>query len=206
MASPRAPMEVEPQATYVELSDPVWKKSGKDHSLRPTRLMYLDPNGRPQLLALGSAAYPSGKRFLLLEVLERTRCKSHSGSYTLLDLQTHVRVPVGDLGGMPGDVWAHEGGLGFVAGYADEDFTSVHAIVFEDGKYQRKRSSRTARDTYHELFASWKVGEAPLIRGDGRTVDDPPDKCAAATAEQFERLQTARNARGDGAKNKRKRG
>lgn len=203
---PRAPMQIEPKATYVKLDDPMWKKSGQDRTLQRSRLMYLGPDGRPQLLAQGSAAYAKGDRFVLIEELEQTRCKSHFGSYTLLDLKTHVRVPVGDLGGMPADVWAHKDGLAFVAGYVDEEFTSVHAIAFEGDKYQRKRSSRTSRETYHELFASWSVEEAPLIRGDGRTVDDPPAKCGAATAEQFERLQAARNAPPEDGQKKKSRG
>jgi len=203
---PRAPMQVEPTATYVKLEDSVWKKSGQDRRLQRSRLMYLGPDGRPQLLAQGSGAYAKGDRFLLIEELEQTRCKSHLGSYTLLDLETHVRVPVGDLGGMPADVWAHKEGLAFVAGYADEDFTSVHAIAYENDKYQRKRSSRTSRETYHELFAGWNVEEAPLIRGDGRTVDDPPAKCGAATAEQFERLESARKSVPADGNKKRRRG
>lgn len=201
----RAPIDIEAAALYTRLGTPTWKRSGPERRLNGANIEYTDANGRPNRLIAGSAAFVSGDRFLLIEQLTQTKCKSHLGGYTMLDLKTHVRIPLGDLGGAPADVWPHKDGLGFAAGYVDENRTSVHAAVLDNGNYQRKKSSRASRDTYHELFAGWGVDEARLPRGDGRTVDDPPDQCNAATAEQFERLERARSAPAPASPKKKKR-
>jgi len=189
---PRPPLEVDSAATFVQLSDPVWKKSGTTRELEPSWIEYLGADGRPRTLAAGSAVYASGGRFLLIERMTQSKCSSAGGSYQFIDLKTHVRFSLGDLGGIPGDVWLHDAGQGFALGYVDRDTTKVHAVVFEGGKYKRKKSSRASRDTYHELFEEWHINDAMVPRGGGGTVDDPPQRCAAATAEQFATLNEAR--------------
>ena len=189
---PRAPLAVDSGAMFVQLSDPVWKKVGTTRELNPSWVEYLGSDGRPRTLAAGSAVYSSGGRFVLIERMTQSKCSSAGGSYQFIDLKTHVRFSLGDLGGVPGDVWLHDAGQGFALGYVDRDTTKVHAVVYEDGKYKRKKSSRASRDTYHELFAEWHIDEAMVPRGGGGTVDDPPARCAAATEAQFATLNKAR--------------
>ncbi|MEM6997193.1 MAG: hypothetical protein AAF721_42200 [Myxococcota bacterium] len=203
----RDAMEIAPESIYLRTASPAWKKTTSgDRALEPPRLEYALGAETPKTLALGSAVYASGERMLLIEDLQQTKCKSHLGNYVMLDRKTRVRTPLGDMGGMPADVWLHGEGNGFAVGYVDEDRTRVHGFVLNEGVYQRKKSSRASRDTYHELFKQWGIDEVPAPRGGG-TIDEPPAGCETATDEDFARLQAARPAAGDAPekKNKKKR-
>ncbi|MBL4685483.1 MAG: hypothetical protein JKY37_12890 [Nannocystaceae bacterium] len=191
----RAPIRLDPASLYLRLPSPLWKKTaGGERRLTPPQLVYGGDQGVAKMLSLGSAAYASGTRMLLIEQLAETKCKSHVGSYMMLDLKTRVRVPLGDMGGLPGDVWRHKEDKGFAVGYADEDRTRVHAFLLDEkGRYQRKKSLRASRDTYHDLFERWGVDETPLPRGGG-TVEDPPRGCEPASSEDFARPEAARPA------------
>ncbi len=190
---PRSPIAIDPATAFLQVDSPTWKKTvGGERALQGSRLMYSGANDEPKMLALGSAAFANGDRMLLIEQLTETKCKSHLGGYEMLDLKTRVRVPLGDMGGMPGDVWMHAKGRGFAVGYVDEDNARVHAFVIDEDTYQRKKSSRASRDTYHELFEQWGVLETPANRGGG-TVEDPPAGCQAASPEDYARMDAARS-------------
>lgn len=189
----RSPIKLDPASLYLRLPSPLWKKTGGEQRLTPPQLVYGAAQSDPKMLALGSAAYASGARMLLIEQLTETKCKSHVGNYVMLDLKTRVRVPLGDMGGIPGDVWRQKEDRGFAVGYVDEDRSRVHAFLLDDGSYQRKKSLRASRDTYHEVFERWGVDETPLPRGGG-TVQDPPAGCEPASSEDFARLEAAHPA------------
>lgn len=188
----RSPIVIDPAAATLRLANTTYTKIPDGFAITAPRLEYPGPKGVPRVLTHATAMLGAGDSLMLIEHLAQTKCKSHVGSYTMLDLKTHVRVPLGDLGGIPGMFFRHKAGEGFAVGYVSEDITRVHAAVREQGGYQRKKSSRASRDTYHELFAEWNMDETPIPRGGG-TIDNPPDKCTAASPTEFATMVAARS-------------
>lgn len=190
VARPR--LEIDATALYTVTTKPAWKSKARTYRQTGSFIEHVGLDGVVQRIAPGTAAYGSSTgRFLLIESITRTNCKSNQGSYLLVDLDTRVRVPLGDLGGIPGEVFPAHADLGFIVGWVSEDLTRVHGVIWEDDVYQRKRSPRVTRDTYHEMFEQWGVSEAPLSRGLVGTFEEPPVDCQLGTPESMQTLQQA---------------
>jgi hypothetical protein len=143
----------------------------------------VDLDGRLRRLLPGSALVGrAGDRMLLVERASWSTCDDHQGAYDLLDTQTRVVVPLGDMGGFAGEVFRHTGGLGFAIGRASEYETHLQGVVLDEGAYERRSTDRLEQRKSDELLGAWGMETKPLLRDDVRPLDDPPSGCGPAEA------------------------
>ena len=187
----RPPLEVDPTAVVVRHEKPNWKRTGHERLLSPTHLELVRPDATAIRLGPGSTIYGRpGDRLLLVEQLLQTVCNVHKGRYFALDTKTRMWIPLGDLGGMLGDVYRQESGEGWVVGFADDEHPKMQAVLLEDGVYTRRKTQRMSSTTTAEYFAQWRIPVQTSPRGgvSPRQVTGP---CQAATAETIAPLTKA---------------
>lgn len=189
---PRPPLAIDPATVVVRPGGDAWRKSGMTHKLEGSFIDLVAPDGSAVRFAPGSALFGrTGDRVLLVEQLLQTVCKVQQGRYFAIDTHTRVWMPLGDLGGIPGDVFAHAKGQGFAVGYADADRSRLQGVFREAETYLRPKTSRMDRDPYEKTFASWGVANEVLPRG-GFTPASPSAPCRAATESDVAALGKAR--------------
>jgi len=177
---PRPALQVDPSATYVAYGAPPWSVRGDSYTLAQGTIVALSEDGPARALLPGSALLGhTGDRFLLLEQVERGACSEAYGTYFLLDRETRMLAPLGELGGPGGDVFRRANGLGIALGYTDEFTTTLNGVVWEDGRYERKRTPVRADKRGDDTFGEWGMEPTPIPRG-GMPLPKPPQGCATA--------------------------
>jgi hypothetical protein len=192
---PRPPLTIDPATAVVRPGGDAWRKSGMTHKLEGSFVDLVQPDGSTQRFAPGSALIGrAGDRIILLEQLLQTVCKVQQGRYFAIDTQTRVWLPLGDLGGIPGDVFAHGKGMGFAVGYVDPDVARVQGIFLETDTYVRSKTQRMDREPYTAVFAAWGVTDGVVPRG-GFDASAPSEPCHAAEADDLAALAKARGGK-----------
>ncbi len=187
----RAGLDIDPTAVVVRHGKTSWKRSGLERQLSPTHLEIVKPDATAIRLGPGSAIYGRpGDRLLLVEQLLQTVCNVHKGRYFAIDTKTRVWIPLGDLGGMLGDVYRQEAGEGWAVGFADEEHPKMQAMLLEEGVYMRRKTQRMASTTTAEYFEQWRIPVEATLRG-GVDPRRPTGPCKEATAETIAPLATA---------------
>lgn len=179
----RDPLIIDPTHVVVTFDGPVWRQKLRTNTAGPSFIETVDVDGRLRRILPGSALVGRLRdRLLLVERASWSTCDDHQGAYDLLDTQTRVVVPLGDMGGFPGDVFRHEGGLGFAIGSVDGYEVHVQGVVLDEGAYERRVTDRLEQRKPGELLAAWGVEATPLVHDDAHPLDDPPSGCAPASA------------------------
>ncbi|MEM9453568.1 MAG: hypothetical protein AAGF11_05285 [Myxococcota bacterium] len=182
--TPRPPLTIDLSRRVVSFQTPVWRKKSRTHTAGKAFAEQVDVDGRLRRLFPGTALIGRpGARLLLLERADWSTCNDHQGTYSLLDTQTRVMVPLGDMGGFAGQVFAHTQGLGFAMGRIDGDDPEVQGAVLDGASYERRSISRLERREPRDLLAAWDISDKPLERADALPMGDPPTGCEPAEAE-----------------------
>ncbi|MCA9706384.1 MAG: Ig-like domain-containing protein, partial [Myxococcales bacterium] len=142
-------------------------------------------------LARMSVGVTSAGQLLLVEHADWSTCDDHQGTYELLDTETRVMVPLGDMGGFAGQVFRHTEGLGFAMGRIDGDDAQVQAVVIDEGQYERRTTNRLERSEPREKLAAWSIDDTPLSRSDAHPAGHPSLGCEPATAERLDALASS---------------
>jgi hypothetical protein len=162
---PRAPMVLDPEQMVVALDRAKWSKSHHGQTLGATFLGTLTDGVIKRVLP-GTAIYGrASDPILLVESLASTDCRTHKGMFFLLNRNTRVMVPLGDLGSMGGQIFRFTEGNGFAGGYVDDLDARVTGVVLEDGTYQQRRTQRLAKVTGPAFLDSVGIERTPLVRG-----------------------------------------
>lgn len=186
----RRPLPLDMNRRVITHHAPLWRSKAKTHRAQPSFVEQIDVDGRRQRLFPGSAVVGKpGDRLVLVEHLDWTTCDDGQGTYELLDLETRVFVPVGDLGHFGAPIYRHEKGLGIAVGTLGIDTGSVQAMVIDGDKYEHRVSNRLDRRHPKELLEAWSIKPTPLPRADAHTLDDPPAGCGAARIEHLDALR-----------------
>jgi hypothetical protein len=195
----REPLVLDPSIAVVRPGGDAWRKTGMTHVLERSFVDLVRPDGTLRRFAPGSALLGRpGDRIVLLEQLLQTVCKVQQGRYFAIDTQTRVWLPLGDLGGIPGDVYAHDKGQGFAVGYADLDLARLQGVFLQAETYVRTKTNRMERQPYTETFATWGVSDGALPRG-GFVTSAPLAPCRAATAEDLAPMAKSRGGKAPAA-------
>lgn len=185
----RDPLVVDPSRVVITFDGPVWRQKLRTSTAGPAFVETVDVDGRLRRLLPGSALVGRlGDRMLLVERASWSTCDDHQGAYDLLDTQTRVVVPLGDMGGFPGSVFRHAGGLGFAIGTAGGYEVNVQGVVLDEDTYERRITDRLEQRKPAELLSAWGMEATPLVHDDAHPLDDPPSGCAPAKAPVLERL------------------
>src|SRR5262249_36318786 len=113
---------------------------------------------------------------LLIESLEHTDCRTHVGSYVMLDRVTRVQAPVGDLGGLGGQIFRAQSGLGFAPGDVGELGARVPRVLLGGGACKHRRTQRVSDLGGPQQLAAWGMDAAPAVHG-GVAINQPLDGC-----------------------------
>ena len=179
----RDPLVVDPSRVVITFDGPVWRQKLRTSTAGASFVETVDVDGRLRRLLPGSALVGRlGDRMLLVERASWSTCDDHQGAYDLLDTQTRVVVPLGDMGGFPGNVFRHAGGLGFAIGTASGYEVHVQGVVLDESTYERRITDRLELRKPAELLSAWGMEATPLVHDDAHPLDDPPSGCAPAKA------------------------
>jgi len=185
----RTPLTIDMERRGVSFDGPMWRKKHRTHTAGISFVETVDIDGRPQRLLPGSALIgATGDRLMLLEHASWSTCSDHQGTYSLLDTQTRVLVPLGDMGGFAGSAFRHTEGLGFVIGRIVGDDPWIQAVLLDRGNYERRSTSRLDRRDPRTLLGDWKVSDTPLSRSDALPLGEAPPGCEPASAEALASL------------------
>ena len=185
----RPPLQIDMARRAVSFDPPVWRKKLRTNTAGVAFVEQIDLDGRSKRLLPGTALIgQTGDRLMLVERASWSTCNDHQGSYSLLDTETRVMVPLGDMGGFAGDVFRHTKGLGFAIGRVDGDDTKIQGILLDEQAYERRSTNRLDRREPREVLASWEVADVPLRRADALPVTEPPSGCEPASTATLEAL------------------
>lgn len=191
----REGLAIDPAHVVVTFDGPVWRQKLRTHNAGASFVETVDVDGRLRRIVPGSALVGRmGDRMLLLERAAWSTCDDHHGAYDLLDTQTRVIVPLGDMGGFAGDVWRHAGGLGFAIGLADGYEAHVQGVVLDEGAYERRSTDRLEQRKPGDLLSAWGMDGEPLPY-DARSLEYPPSGCGPAQPEALEALAASQPKR-----------
>lgn len=189
--TPRDPIALDPQRVVTVLDGKPWTKGRDGHTRGASFLEVLGEDGTPRRLMPGTAIYGRAEdEIVLVEALESTDCRTHTGMFYLFNKKSRVPVPVGDLGGMGGMVFRSKDGLGFVAGYVDDVEARVTGVVLEGESYKHRRSQRLAEVEGPASLDAWKIEREPSQRG-GAPLNKPTDGCTLGTDDTLTVLRNA---------------
>jgi hypothetical protein len=187
----RDPLTLELARTVVTFETPVWRSKLRTNTAGPAFIETVDVDGRLQRIVPGSALVGKpGDRMMLVERAIWSTCDDHQGAYDLLDTHTRVLVPLGDMGGFPGDVFRHTGGLGFAIGRADDYEAHVQAVVLDGDAYERRTTDRLEERQPGKLLADWSIEGTPLPHDGARPLADAPSGCGLASPDALAALGT----------------
>jgi hypothetical protein len=177
----RDPLVVDPTHVVVSFDGPVWRQKLRTHNAGPAFVETVDVDGRLRRLVPGTALVGRlGDRMMLIERASWSTCDDHQGAYDLLDTQTRVVVPLGDMGGFAGGVFRHSGGLGFAIGRVDRYEAHVQGVVLDEGAYERRSTDRLEQRKPADLLTAWGMDVEPLPHDDARSLEYPPSGCGPA--------------------------
>jgi hypothetical protein len=184
----RPPLALRIDETFVYFETQPWKaKGGGRHTVMMTwleRLGYEGPGERPsprRRWIRGVAAYGGNDdRFVLVERGLSSTCEAAEVGYLLIDKQTRMIYPLGELAGGDATIYRHAGGLGFVAVPPDGDVAGMRSVVFDPAKngFERRRPRKTW--TVADSLREWGF-DPQARRPGGRDLDafvaDPGSHC-----------------------------
>lgn len=178
---PREALTVDLSRIAVSFDGPVWRKKLRTSATGLSFIETVEPDGHLRRLVPGSALVGRlGDRMLLIERASWTTCSDHQGAYDLLDTRTRVLVPLGDMGGFPGDVFRHTAGLGFAIGRVSGYEARVQGVVIDEGVYERRTTGRLEQRAPTELLGDWGVEVTPLRHVDAAPLADASLGCELA--------------------------
>lgn len=178
---PRDPLAIDMTHAVVSFDPPVWRQKLRTSTAGPAYIETVDVDGKLRRLLPGTALVGrTGDRMMLVERALWSTCGDHQGAYDLLDTHTRVLVPLGDMGGFPGDVFRHAGGLGFAIGRADGYEAQVQGVVLDEGVYERRITDRLEEREPAKLLTDWGMEVTPLPHDMAGSLDAPPKGCGKA--------------------------
>lgn len=194
----RDPLVIDPARIITVVDGKPWSK-GHDGQLRGASFLEtLNDDGTTRRIMPGTAIYGRAEDdIVLVEALSGSDCRTHQGLFFLLNRKTRVPVPVGELGGMGGQVFRSRDGLGFVAGFVDEVEARVTGVVLEGDSYKHRRSQRLAAVEGPASLDAWGIDRAPLQRG-GAPLNRPVEGCALGSDDTLAMLRTAVRGKAEG--------
>jgi len=189
---PRDPLTLDLARTVITFDPPVWRHKLRTSNAGPAFVETVDVDGRLRRVLPGTALRGrASDRLLLIERALWSTCDDHQGAYDLLDTHTRVLVPLGDMGGFPGDVFRHAGGLGFAIGRATGYDAKVQGVVIDGGDYERRSTDRLEQREPTQLLVDWGMEGTPLPPDDTRSLDAPPEGCGPADAAALAALRAS---------------
>ena len=194
--APREPSKIDARRAFVTWEESPWKKQGDRWDPQATFVQWVDPEGQVRTFAPGSALRGrADDRLFLLERMEVGTCSRPTGTYFLFDRSNHMLAPLGELGGVGGDLYRREDGAGLVLGYVDEDFSSLTGVVLdEQGEYLRKRTALREDRRSKDPLGDWKFDRTPVLRR-GVSLSEQPQGCQTASDDLLVELSKAKNDR-----------
>jgi hypothetical protein len=188
--APRDPLTLDLARTVVTFETPVWRSKLRTSTAGPAFIEAVDVDGRlRRILPGGALVGRMGDRLMLIERAIWSTCDDHQGAYDVLDTQTRVLAPLGDMGGFAGDVFRHTGGLGFAIGRVDGYEAHVQAVVIDEGVYERRTTDRLEQRDPKQLLGDWSVEATPLPHDAAHALDDPPTGCGPADVAALDALR-----------------
>ncbi len=188
----REPLAIDPARTFVRLEPPIWRSSGRDTHQRQAAFVHrIDAEGVPHRLIEGTALRGhAGDRLMLVERLQSvTGCEAPRGTFYLLDTQTRLLAPLGEFGGVGGDVFRASDGRGIAVGIAGPLRTVLDGLFAMEGAYHRKRTPLREDKRTNDFITQWGLERTPLPRGD---VPLAESTCAPGTPELLAELDAVR--------------
>lgn len=191
----RDPIELDPARTIVRDDGPTWTKGHDGWTHGAAFLELLADDGTTRRVMPGTAIYGhAADRIQLVEMLDWTDCRTHRGTYYMLDRITRVLAPVGDLGGLGGQVYRSRNGLGFASGYVDEGFARLSGIVREGDAYKHRRTQRVSDIAGPQQLVAWEMDSEAAMHG-GAAINEPLAGCALGSDDTVAALGKASGAK-----------
>lgn len=177
----REPIELDPAKMIVRTDGDDWSKIHDGWAHGDAFLEVLGDDGKTRRVLPGTAIYGhASDRVQLVERLDSTDCRTHRGSYYMLDRITRVLAPVGDLGGLGGQVFRARSGMGFASGYVDEGIARLSGVVLDGEAYKHRRTQRVSDVEGPAVLVSWEMESEQTQRG-GAAINQPLPDCALAS-------------------------
>jgi len=187
---------LEPRQTFVYFETQPWKDKGAgEHTVKMTWLEHLaykgvdTPSVRSRWIR-GVAAYgDDSDRLMLIEKGLSSTCEAPEVSYVLIDKETRMIYPLGELAGGGATIYRRRDGLGFVAipgGDNDEARVSgMRSITFDPASSSFDRRRGKKKWTVADHLREWDLVEARRPGGvELETyVADPTSHCSVASGE-----------------------
>ena len=193
----REPLSIDPSTTIVVPEGLPWRKSGKDsYDTTEMFLHWIDDDGTPHRFMEGTALRGrEGDRMLLVERMSgQGECDAPRGTFFMLDTQTRVTAPLGDLDGVGGDTFRATDGQGIAIGYKGKLDTKLNGIFAEPGKYRRRQTPfRADLRAGEDYFADWKLDPQP-VRREPPALNESIDGCTLGTEALLGELEAAKEA------------
>lgn len=188
--TPRDPMVLDPEQMVVDLDRAKWSKSHHGQTIGTTFLETL-ADGKTKRVLPGTAIYGKATdEVLLVESLSATDCRTHKGMFYLLNRNTRVLVPIGDLGSLGGQIFRFEKGNGFAGGYVDDLDARITGVVLEEGHYQQRRTQRLAKVTGPAYLETVGIERTPLARG-GVAISGEVQGCVRGSDDTLAQLRAS---------------
>lgn len=193
--SPREPLELDPSKMVVQLDEPTWSKSRDGWTRGASFLERVAEDGSHTRVMPATAVFGHrDDRMQLVEHLDSTDCRSHRGMYLLLDRQTRVMAPLGDLGGLGGLLFRAHDGLGYVSGYVDEESARLSGVVLEEDVLRHRRTQRLSETDGPGVLGDWGMDSEPMPRA-GSPSNRPLDDCELGSDESLAAFAAATKAK-----------
>jgi hypothetical protein len=192
----REPIAIDPDRTWVRFEEPVWSRGARNTYNRATAFVHhIDAQGKSHRFVEGTAVRgKAGDRLLLIERLQSvTGCDAPRGTFYLLDTHTRLIAPLGEFGGVGGDVFRAKDGLGVAVGYVEGNRTVLDGLFVGDGSYHRKRTPLRADKRGEDFLDQWGLDHAPVVRGATPLANS---SCSAGTEDALADLMRVRPSTG----------
>lgn len=206
--SAREPLSFDPATTIAVSAGSPWRKAARSTYTRNEMFLHwVDDSGTMHRFMEGTALRGrAGDRLLLVErVSGQSDCDAPRGTFYLLDTQTRVTAPLGDLDGVGGDTFRASDGQGIVVGFKGKLDTKVNGVFAEAGKYRRRQTPFRADQRTDDYFADWKLDPDP-VRRSAAPLNEAIEGCAAGTDATLAELEAAKAASAPTKKKKKKKG
>ncbi len=200
----REPLVIDPATTIAVSAGSPWSKATRStYNRNEMFLHWVDESGAMHRFMEGTALRGrAGDRLLLVErVSGQSDCDAPRGTFYLLDTQTRVTAPLGDLDGVGGDTFRALDGQGIVVGFKGKLDTKLNGVFFEPGKYRRRQTPFRADLRTDDYFSDWKLDPEP-VRRSAAPLNEAIDGCDAGTESTLAELEAAKAASAPAKKNK----
>lgn len=200
----REPLALDPATTIAVSAGSPWQKAARStYSRNEMFLHWVDESGAMHRFMEGTALRGrAGDRLFLVErVSGQSDCDAPRGTFYLLDTQTRVTAPLGDLDGVGGDTFRASDGQGIVVGFKGKLDTKLNGVFAEAGKYRRRQTPFRADQRTDDYFADWKLDPQPLPRS-AAPLNEAIEGCTAGTEGTLAELEAAKAASAPAKKKK----